>query len=142
MLSKSSRFSIASDEVTLSLRSATHNFWLENGFVYKTHVFAKGYYNEFTMATLELSLKVCPFNTDLASIPWWIQWYLKKRGAWDLPSILHDYMMQHRNEFPRFSQKMIDRVFCEACVDQGVTEKERKVLYAGVRANSIWKGYK
>jgi len=127
MKTKTSRFSVARVNVQLALSESPHEFWLVDGFNYRTDILR------------EHLLYVYPFNTDLASIPWYIQWYLKKRGKWDLPAILHDYMLEHRDEFLLFSRKDIDRVFREACIDQGVSEAECTALYAGVRVNSWWR---
>ena len=78
------------------------------------------------------------FTTDLSSEPWWIGWRLD-RLEYSFPAIIHDYMLQHRDLFPEFTRRDIDRVYREALLDQGIGETECAIRYAGVRINSWWR---
>lgn len=78
------------------------------------------------------------FYTDLGTFPWWIGWRIKKLDKHNLATVVHDYMLQHREEFPEFNRKDIDRIFREALKDLGVPDYECKLLYAGVRIHSWW----
>ena len=86
-----------------------------------------------------ITLKIEPFRTDLATLPWWVTWWLKKLGKHNLPSIVHDYMLQHRELFPDYTRKMIDQVWREALIDQGVSKRKCQALCKGVRLNSWWR---
>ena len=79
-------------------------------------------------------LQIHPFeSTDLATIPWYLQWLVKKHGKHNLPTVLHDYLLQHRDLFPELTRKQIDQIFREAMIDKGVPERDCRVIYNGVR---------
>lgn len=117
------RFDIT--EVNLSIGSGRY-FWLEEGFRYQTDYMVR-------------SIFVRPFKTDLATIPWYVQWRLKRLGKYNLPAIVHDYLLQHRDLFPELDRLQIDLIFKEAMRDMGVPDFECRWLYRGVRLNSILK---
>lgn len=123
------RFSV---ESVLLRKGTEKKFWLEEGFDYRTNIGKSG------VLERHRAFHIHPFNTDLTSVPWWIQWRLERHGVYDMAAVVHDYLLQHRSEFPELSRKQIDRIFREACLDLGVPEYECKLLYAGVRMYSWW----
>ena len=140
---------------TLKLEKTTSNYFdLVEGFAYWTAVAeipaleGCDYWDHVVESKFELSdwhfnqcspIVIQPFKTDLASVPWWVQWRLKKYGVYDFAAVVHDYILQHREGFPKISRKEIDMIFREAMIDLGVPERECRLMYYGVRLNSWWK---
>ena len=121
-----SRFSTY--EMGLSIGKGKY-FTLSSAFDYLTHVTGK-----------MRKIYVQPgFKTDLATIPWWAQWYIDRLGDYNQAAVLHDYLLQHRHLFPYLTRKQIDQIYREALEDLGVKKRHCRVMYLAVRANSIWR---
>ena len=128
---------------TLKLEKTTSNYFdLVEGFRYLTDVH-QGLFKESTLGLpnepFSVWIDIQPFKTDLTSVPWYIQWRLKKYGVYDFAAVVHDYILQHRELFPELTRKQIDMIFREAMIDLGVPERECQLMYYGVRLNSWWK---
>ena len=118
----------SSDRVGIEIVKGQRGFVLiEQDLIYRTDVLGGGDY-----------IVLGTFHTDLSSEPWWIGWRLD-RLEYGLPALVHDCMLQHRDLFPEFTRRDIDRVYREALLDQGIGETECAIRYAGVRINSWWR---
>lgn len=87
-----------------------------------------------------MTVTVMPFSTDLASIQWYLQWLVRKLGPWNMPAILHDYLLDNRHLYPSLTRKEIDQIFAEALKVKKVRWWRRKALYNGVRLYAKVKG--
>ena len=70
------------------------------------------------------------FKCDGASIPWGVQWLIKKGGSVFPCAVLHDYLYRY-NIVPR---EEADRIFLEAMEYNGVPKWKRLTMYRAVRA--------
>lgn len=68
-------------------------------------------------------------ETNLASIPWFLGWYIDKLGDSLLPSILHDFEYVHGND-----RKAADRRFYVGLVEDGMRESKAALAYRTLRA--------
>ena len=127
-----SRFSV--EELRVSIGKGTH-FELLEEFTYTTSVTSPLEGPSSSSATLYIR----PFGTDFASIPVLVQLRFDKYGKHNLPAVVHDYLLQHRGEYPWLSRRSIDKIFREAMQDQGVNRFDCAWMYAGVRFKSFLK---
>jgi thiosulfate reductase cytochrome b subunit len=70
------------------------------------------------------------FQTDLASIPWWCGWLLKRNDIpWIVAGVLHDwhYWAQHR------SRLTSDRLLRDVARAEGAPAWHCHIVYAAVR---------
>jgi len=67
-------------------------------------------------------------ETNLASIPWFLGWYIDKLGTSLLPAILHDYEYVHGD-----NRKEADRRFKVGILEQGMRENKAGVAHRTLR---------
>jgi len=79
------------------------------------------------------------FETDFASIPWFLQSLVQVNGPHIHAAVIHDFLCVYGKSF-KVTQKQTDQVFLEAmqCLDVRVTQ--RSAMYIGVRAYQSIKG--
>lgn len=118
-------------EVELSIGNGYY-FQLKKRFFYTTDV-------RIQQMILNPQIEIKPFKTDLSSHPWWTNWMIPARGKFNLPSIVHDYLLQHPEKFPTMTREQKDLVFVEALEDVGVKRWRCRLMYAGVRVNSFYR---
>lgn len=92
------------------------------------------------------------FATDLASIPWFMAWFIPLSGRHNLAAVLHDYLYQqlkisqtkhariiihdsHGQEIAEwvYTQKNADNEFLLALLTSGVRQSRAKWIYYAVR---------
>lgn len=87
------------------------------------------------------------YEFDFASIPQYL-WHIvgsPATGKHRRASVIHDKLIDRNKTLgkeEKLSRLQIDKVFYEAMIVDGVNWFKAKVLYAGVRANSIVRGIK
>ncbi len=76
-------------------------------------------------------------ETDLASVPGILQWFVPRYGQHTLPALLHDQLVDHdlvdRREYA-------DRIFRDAMGEQGVRFVRRWLMWTAVSIATIVKG--
>lgn len=71
------------------------------------------------------------FRTDLASVPWWMQWrFNSKDRSLIRPGILHDYFYDQPGSY---SRKEVDEIFYYALQVEGNSLYTRYAMYTAVR---------
>lgn len=99
-----------------------HEWWrLRSPLVYRFAQFAGEPLGTFTVPEF--------FETDLASIPWLFRLVCPKRGAWDRPAVLHDFLYRSKV----VSRFFADAIFRDAMMQCGVPVWRRVVMYYAVR---------
>ena len=68
------------------------------------------------------------FETNFASVPPGLRWYINRNGKSRLPSILHD-----KNYGSGMDRKMADELFLVGLREQGMRLTKAKVMYRGLR---------
>ena len=71
------------------------------------------------------------FDTDFASIPWWLQWYIPRFGKHNLAALLHDYL--YRNAKNKADKQSADNEFLIAMLATGVEPKRARNMYRAVK---------
>lgn len=66
--------------------------------------------------------------TDLASVPWFLRWFVPRYGRHTLPALLHDW--QYDNEI--VSREEADMIFNESLASSGVPLVRRNLMTAAV----------
>ena len=66
--------------------------------------------------------------TDLASVPWFLWWFISSHGRQTPAALLHDHLVIE----PQFDRRLADLVFREALAESGVSWVRRWVMWAGV----------
>lgn len=77
------------------------------------------------------------FRTDLASIPWWAGWLLKRNDiAWIVAGVIHDYAYRTKTE----TRLEADRKLRQVAKLEGVPSFHYNVVYIAVRlfGKSAW----
>ena len=76
-------------------------------------------------------------DTDLASVPWPMLWFLPRYGRHTLAALLHDWMVE--SEFKEFSERRrADRIFYGALGVLGVPTLMRVIMWAAVTIETRW----
>ncbi len=76
-------------------------------------------------------------DTDLASVPWPMLWFLPRYGRHTLAALLHDWMVD--NDFRVFSdRRQADRIFHQALGVLGVPTLMRLIMWAAVTIKTRW----
>lgn len=73
------------------------------------------------------------FETDNATVPWWMEWLFPKEGPWADPAALHDRLYRSRVE-----RVLADAIFFCALKERGVPRWRRWAMYLGVRWLGKW----
>jgi hypothetical protein len=73
------------------------------------------------------------FETDFASIPWFLQSMVQVNGLHIQAAVIHDMLCEYKDSFG-ITQKQADQVFLEAMQCLGVRVSQRGAMYMGVRA--------
>lgn len=73
--------------------------------------------------------------TDLASVPWFLWWFISSHGRHTRAALLHDHLVTD----PHFDRREADVVFREALADAGVSWVRRWVMWGGVTIGTKWK---
>ncbi len=73
-------------------------------------------------------------QTDLASVPWFLWWFVSSYGQHTKAALLHDHLLTD----PAFDRIEADLVFREALTDSGVSWVRRWVMWAGVTIGTMW----
>ncbi|MFT3855422.1 MAG: DUF1353 domain-containing protein [Ilumatobacteraceae bacterium] len=77
--------------------------------------------------------------TDLASIPWFMRWFVNTYGKHTLAAILHDQLIGDRaNSGALGSDTLADRFFREMMGTAGVRWLKRWIMWAAVAIRSRW----
>lgn len=79
------------------------------------------------------------FETDFASIPWFMQSLIQVNGPHIHAAVIHDFLCVYRNLF-QLTQKQVDDLFMEAMICLGVRTTQRTIMWAGVRVYQSIKG--
>lgn len=80
------------------------------------------------------------FETDFASIPWFLQSVIQVNGPHIPAAVLHDYLCVHKVELG-ISQVEADAVFLEAMRVLDVRFTQRRAMYRAVRTYQTVKGW-
>ncbi len=72
-------------------------------------------------------------ETDLASVPRWLQWLCPRLGPWDQAAVVHDYLCQKMG----CSRFIADAIFREAMAALGVPLWRRVSMYYAVRLYAV-----
>lgn len=95
---------------------------------------------EFYSAKLDRTFTVpIGFETDFASIPWFLQSIVQVNGPHIPAAVVHDYLCDHKSELG-ITQKQADAVFLEAMRFLDVRFTQRKIMYRAVRFYQSIKG--
>ena len=73
--------------------------------------------------------------TDLASVPWFLWWFISSHGRHTLAALLHDHLLAD----PQVDRREADLVFREALEESGVSWVRRWFMSAGVTLATKWK---
>ncbi len=112
----------ASAQVVIEQRSDT-GFVLREGFRYRDE--AAGY--DFTVLPGDLPV------TDLASVPWFLRWFVPAYGRHSLAALLHDHLIENGSTLtPPVSRVEADDVFSAALRDLDVPLVRRHLMRAAV----------
>ena len=88
----------------------------------------------FWSAILEREIVVhIGFETDFASIPFFMQSLIQVNGRHIHAAVIHDFLCVYRTALG-ITQKQVDSVFLEAMTCLGVRKTQRTAMYLGVRA--------
>jgi hypothetical protein len=79
------------------------------------------------------------FETDFASIPWFLQSIIQVNGPHIHAAVIHDLLCEYRDVFG-ITQKQADEVLLEAMQCLGVRITQRSAMYLGVRLYQSAKG--
>ena len=74
------------------------------------------------------------YITDLASIYWPVNLFLKPHGPWAKAAVLHDFII---TEYPEVSKVIGDSVFLEAMIVLGVNSALAYIFYLVVRSYNL-----
>ena len=72
------------------------------------------------------------FETNLASIPWWLQWRFRCDGPWAEASVIHDYLYG----CGQCSRFLADSIFRAAMEALGCWEHDALVMFYALRLSS------
>ncbi|MBT8240203.1 MAG: DUF1353 domain-containing protein [Acidimicrobiia bacterium] len=76
-------------------------------------------------------------DTDLASVPWPMLWFISRYGRHTLAALLHDWMVKVADvDFT--SRRRADRVFFDALGFLGVATLMRVIMWAAVTIKTRW----
>jgi len=77
-------------------------------------------------------------NTDLASIPWMIRWFVARYGRHTLAALMHDQLVQAGAKNPPEvpDRRAADRLFYTSMADLGVGVVRRQIMWAAVTART------
>jgi len=82
------------------------------------------------------------FSTDLASIPRYLQGIIQINGNHRLAAVVHDYLLVNKgvvSENEKLSREECDNIFYDLMIELGVKKWRAKVMFLGVRTNSVIK---
>lgn len=96
----------------------------------------------FYSPTLEEKIVVpAKFDTDFASIPWFLRWWLSPTGKVRRAAVIHDFLYWYRKTLAEggvdVTRKLADRLFLQAMEAAGMG-RVRYIYYAGVRIGGWW----
>ena len=74
-------------------------------------------------------------NSDLASVPFVLWWFIASYGHQTAPALLHDHLL--KPDPPSSERREFDRIFREALRDAGVRLFRRWIMWAGVSVQTI-----
>ena len=69
------------------------------------------------------------FESNLASVPWWLRWLIAKHGPWNACAVLHDWLYGQLD----CSRFMADAIFRESMVCKGVGWFRRVIFFYALR---------
>jgi hypothetical protein len=81
-------------------------------------------------------------DTDLASVPFFLTWFIRSYGRYTLAAVLHDYLWRKRKDVPL---RTANHVFRMAMYDLKVPFIRRWIMWAGVslaalsKVDGVWK---
>jgi len=83
------------------------------------------------------------FETDLASVPFWIRPIVSQSGNWNRAAILHDYLYERKGVVcsgRKLTRKQSDRIFLNVAILDGTNPFVAFVGYYGIRINpaNLW----
>lgn len=100
--------------------------------------------NDDLRYVFDMGLVVVPagFKTDLASIPFPLNRFLRRDGPWARAAVVHDYLYKQSvglsaHNYPGLNRSLVDAVFKEAMVASGVNGVVAWVFWAFVRLKSL-----
>lgn len=73
-------------------------------------------------------------STDLASVPWFLWWFVSSHGRHTKAALLHDHLVADGV----LGRQEADLVFREALEDSGVSWPRRWFMWAGVTLATMW----
>lgn len=73
--------------------------------------------------------------SDLASVPWFLWWFISSHGRHTRAALLHDHLVND----PQIHRNMADLIFREALEESGVSWVRRWIMWAGVTLATMWK---
>ncbi len=80
-------------------------------------------------------LKPSDDNSDLASVPFVLWWFIASYGHQTAPALLHDHLLKSCTTSAE--RREVDRIFREALRDAGVGVFRRWIMWAGVSVQTI-----
>jgi len=83
-----------------------------------------------------LDITVLPADlpeTDLATVPWFLRWFVPAYGRHSLAALLHDHLLENGHRLvPPVSRVRADEIFLAALGDLGVPLVRRHLMWAAV----------
>ncbi len=76
-------------------------------------------------------------RTDLASVPFWLWWFVASHGRHTLPAVLHDSLVRCSTSFDERSRA--DDLFLEALEDRKIGWFRRRIMWTAVTLATYWK---
>jgi hypothetical protein len=73
------------------------------------------------------------YVTDFASVPWFVQWFLRRTGVWTLAAVLHDFLITYCISAGLVSSRDADGMFRRVLREEGTGFVRRWLMWAGVR---------
>jgi len=79
-------------------------------------------------------------RTDLASIPWFLGWFVSRYGAHTLAALLHDHLVANGEKLDSpVARHAADEVFREALDGLGVPALRARIMWAAVTFATRWR---
>lgn len=78
------------------------------------------------------------YETDLTSIPRFMEWLFRRYGAYTLAAILHDYLLTHPLQRKEISSRDVDGIFRRVMREEGVIPPVYWTLWAAVRLGALF----
>ncbi len=101
------------------------------------------YVDQKTKSAFVVPADLNTFESDLASVPWFVVWFVPPNGTHTPAALLHDALTTEDREPPNYegpevTRKEADRIFRDAMGELGVPVVRRWLMWAAVTVATLW----